>query len=286
MKKTAIYQRKRRQASRWYNKLIKSPAWLGAFGVATAACLGTYVLNVIFGRVHPSTTWGWGYGIAATVLFVGVMAYALRRRLMRFRPGRTFHYLQFHVYGGTLFLLLLFMHTGFQVPHGVLTWWLWFFSLWIVLSGLAGVVLQKWIPTLLASGLDVEVNYDRIPELTEELHERAEDLASETGPEVRRFYRRKLSDTMEAPRFRPLFFFDVSGGRTAPTRQFEHLRRVLPSEQKDDLDELEQIAETKHQIDAHYTLQTPLRWWLYLHLPVGILLIALIGLHIFTVLYY
>lgn len=286
MKKTAVYQRKRRDAPRWYNKLIKSPGWLLAFGVATAACLGVYAVNAVVGRVHPSTTWGWGYGIAATVLFVAVMAYALRRRLMRFRPGRTFHYLQLHLYGGTLFLLLLFMHTGFQVPEGVLTWWLWFFSLWVVLSGVGGVLLQKWIPTLLASGLDVEINYARIPELTDELYERAEDLASDAGAEVRRFYRRNLADTLESPRFRPLYFLDVTGGRARQRRQFDHLRQVLPSEQKESLDDLEEIARTKQQIDAHYTLQTPLRWWLFLHLPVGIVLVALIGLHIFTVLYY
>jgi hypothetical protein len=286
MKKTAVYQRKRKQSSRWYNKLIKSPGWLLAFGVAVVACLGTYGANVILGRVHPNTTWGWGYGIATTVLFLAAMVYALRRRLMRFRPGRTFHYMQLHIYGGTLFLLLMFMHTGFQVPEGVLTWWLWFFSLWVVLSGLGGVLLQKWIPTLLASGLDVEVNYARIPELTEELYERAEDLVAESAPEVRRFYRRKLADALEVPRFRPLYFVDVTGGRATHTRQFDHLRSVLPADQKEDLNELEEIADTKQQIDAHYTLQAPLRWWLHLHLPVGILLIALIGLHIFTVLYY
>lgn len=286
MKKTAVYQRKRKQASRWYNKLIKSPAWLLAFVVAVVACLGTYAANAILGPVNPNTTWGWGYGIAATVLFVGTMAYPLRRRLMRFRPGRTFHYLQFHLYAGTLFLLLMFMHTGFQTPEGVLTWWLWFFSLWIVLSGILGVGLQKWIPTLLASGLDVEINYDRIPELTEELRGRADDLASESAPKIRRFYRRKLADALEAPRFRPLYFLDVTGGRMAYGRQFDHLRSVLPAEQKENLDDLEHILHTKRQIDAHYTLQTPLRWWLYLHLPVGLLLIVLIGLHIFTVLYY
>lgn len=286
MKQTAVYQRKRADAPRWYNKLIKSPGWLLAFCIATSACLGVYALNAFWGEVNPRTTWGWGYGIAAAVLFVAAMAFALRRRLMRFRPGRTFHYLQLHLYGGTLFLLLVFMHTGFEMPEGVLTWWLWFFSLWIVVSGLGGVALQKWIPTLLASGLDVEINYDRIPELTDELRERAEELASKSGSDVRRFYQRKMADTLAAPRFRPLYFLDVSGGRGRATRQFEHLRRVLPAEQKDGLDELEQIAHTKQQIDAHYTLQTPLRWWLFLHLPVGILLVGLIGMHIWTVLYY
>lgn len=286
MKMTAVYQRKRRQAARWYNKLIKSPGWLLAFLIAAAACVGIYVANAFFGRVHPSTTWGWGYGIAATVLFLGTLVYALRRRLMRFRPGRTFHYLQFHVYGGTLFLLLLFMHTGFRVPHGVLTWWLWFLSLWVVLSGLVGVGLQKWIPTLLASGLDVEINYDRIPELSDELRERAETLASESGDDVRRFYRRNLADLLAAPHFRPLYFIDVTGGRARLTRKFRHLRRVVPAGQKEDLDELERIASTKYDVDAHYTLQTPLRWWLFFHLPVGLVLIVLIGLHIFTVLYY
>ena len=52
------------------------------------------------------------------------------------------------------------------------------------------------------------------------------------------------------------------------------------------LDDLQAMYKTKLEIDAHYTLQKALRWWLYLHVPVSIVLIVLLALHIFAVVYY
>jgi hypothetical protein len=39
-------------------------------------------------------------------------------------------------------------------------------------------------------------------------------------------------------------------------------------------------------MDAHYTLQRTLRWWLYGHVPFALVLIAVVAFHIFSVLYY
>ena len=43
---------------------------------------------------------------------------------------------------------------------------------------------------------------------------------------------------------------------------------------------------TKLEIDAHYTLQQALRWWLYAHLPASFVLLVFILLHLYTVLFY
>jgi cytochrome b subunit of formate dehydrogenase len=39
-------------------------------------------------------------------------------------------------------------------------------------------------------------------------------------------------------------------------------------------------------LDAHYTLQKALRWWLYLHVPASLMLVLLVGLHVYAVIYY
>ncbi len=287
VQKRAIHQTKRPDTSRWANKWIQSPLWFMGFGIAVAVCLVLFAFNALFGQIHPSSTWGLGYGIAATVLFVGVFFYGVKRRTMRVRAlGRAWYYLQFHVYGGTLFLLLALMHVGFRVPHGVLTWWLWVLSIWVVASGLLGIVLQKWIPTLLSAGVTTEVNYDRIPELTEEIKERAERLVETSDYAVKDFYRKDVVPVLKAPQFRPIYYLGISGGLQAQSNQFRHMRAMLPSEEHGKLNALEDLVGTKLEIDAHYTLQKALRWWLYLHVPVSVVLAALLAFHIFTVLYY
>ncbi len=286
MKKRAIYQQKRPHAPRWFNRWVQSPRWFLGFWIVVVLCLVTYAANAWFGRVHPSSAWGLSYGTAAALLFVSVFAYAVRRRTMRFRPGRAWHYLQAHVYGGTVFMLLVFMHTGFQAPQGMLTWWLWALSIWVVGTGLLGVVLQKWIPMLLNSGLSIEVHYDRIAELTADIRQRAEALVSSCDYPTRTFYRKMLAPVLVSPQTRLIYYLDITGGIQARTEQFDYLRALLPADEQEKLDTLQTLYKTKLEIDAHYTLQKALRGWLYLHVPVSILLIVLLALHLFAVVYY
>lgn len=283
---TAMHPTKRRGATRWANKWVQSPRWFIGFWIVVAVCLMVYALNAVFGRIHPGTAWGLGYGIAATVLLVAVSLYAARRRLMRVRAlGRSWHYLQVHVYGGTLFLLLVFMHTGFGWPQGVLTWWLWALSIWVVASGLLGIVLQKWIPTLLNTGLGTEVNYARIPELVDEIRTRAEKIVASADHAVQTFYRDEVATALAGPEVDPIYFLGVSGDKHR-AKQFGYLRPMLAEADRVQLDELLDLYQTKREMDAHWTLQKVLRGWLMLHVPVSVVLLALLIAHIFTVIYY
>jgi hypothetical protein len=287
IQKRAIYQKKRAGASRWANKWVQSPAWFLGFAVVVAVCFVVYALNIMFGRVHPGSTWGLGYGIAAAVLFVAVFLYGVKRRTMKVRAlGRAWYYLQFHVYGGALFLVLMLMHVRFEVPHGVLTWWLWALSLWVVGTGLLGIVIQKWIPTLLAGAVRTEVNYDRIPELVADIRERAEKVADGADYAVQEAYRDELAVDLEAPQFKPIYFLGIAGGLRGKASLFNSLRRMHTAEERERVTKLEELYSAKMDIDAHYTLQKALRGWLYLHVPVSVIALGLLGFHIFTVLYY
>jgi hypothetical protein len=262
--------------------------WL-ALG-ALVACAAAYAANIAFAEVRPGSTWGLSYGIAAGLLLAVAGAYGLRRRSMktasRLGAGSASGWLTVHVYGGGLFLLLVLMHSGFALPDGWITWWLWGLSLWTVAGGLLGLALQRWIPRLLTSGLSVEAHYDRIPELTADIAERAAKLAADSPPAIRGVYDRVVAPELDAPRRRPLYFFDITGGIHDKLKEFRYLSTFLSDDDRRSLEELETLYRTKLELDAHYTLQHPLRWWLYAHLPVSILLVGFVLLHLISVFLY
>ncbi len=265
----------------------KTP-WL--FWLALVALALALLVNLLFFELRPGNAWGMAYGIAAALIMLGVFGIVPRRRTMRLssrlRLGRASFWLNFHIYGGTLFLLLMFMHAGMRPPVGALTLWLWILSIWTVVSGWAGFLLQRWIPRVLSSGLSIEVNYDRIPELIQDIRERADRLIETCDEPIRTFYQRELASVMEAPRRRLIYFIDITGGIQNRVGSLDFLRGFLNPSEKKKLAQLERLYKTKLEIDAHYTLQQALRWWLYGHVPFSLIMLVFVGLHIFTVLRY
>ena len=287
MKAAAGRQRKRADGPRWFNKWVQSPRWFYGFWISVAACLSTYGLSLALGQVRPGSGWGLGYGVAAVIVLGGVAFYGVRRRALRLRflGGASYH-LQLHVYGGALFLLLVLMHTTFSTPHGVLTGWLWFLSMWLIVGGFVGVVLQKWIPTLLNTGLTTEVHLSRIPELIAEIRSRAEEITLK-GPEVLRdLYVQRLAPHMSGPQLRWGYYLNVTSMIQGESERFDRVRSLLAERDRARLDELEGLYRAKLEMDAHYTLQRTLRGWLYVHTPVALAVLGLLALHIVVVVYY
>ena len=230
---------------------------------------------------------GMGFGIAAAVALSVVMSYSIRRSLPAVRVlGRTKTWLDIHIYGGLLFMLLVLIHTGFDVPSGPLLAVLWTLSVWVVVSGLAGLALQRSVPKMLDAASSFEVDLKRIPELVVELRSRAEKLAMRAGPGAQAYYARELAPDMETPRAAMSSLLGVSRIQNYRSQEFEILRRTLPAESGPMLDELFQLHGTKLQMDLHFTLQRVLRFWLYFHLPAAMVLIGLVVLHVFFVLYF
>jgi hypothetical protein len=266
-------------------KLRAMNGWQRAFWAATAVCIAAYLVDAAAGEVDASSFWGMTYGTVATAFMVGSSLYAVRRRTVRRSVGSARAWQQFHVYGGTLFMLLTLMHAAFRVPKGAMTTWLMVLSIWVFVSGLLGILIQKWIPRLLLP-LGTEALYERIPELVNEVRENAERLAGGLPAPARDYYRRSLEPQMRVPRNRPAAFISGQAGRRSRAREFELLRGILPPPAGDSVRELEALYITKLELDAHYTLQKALRWWLYSHVPPSLALLALVAYHVFSVFYY
>lgn len=274
---------------------MKADAALGArwrnasLGLGLLMVVGWVLAWALRGSVRPGDAVGTTFGILATSWLVLVAAYALRRRMMRaasrFGLGRARAWLWLHVYGGLLFLLAMVLHAGPSWPAGLLSWALWLLSFWTVLTGLFGLLLQRTVPRLLASGSTLEVHYERIPELVAEIRGRAERLAAGADAPVRGLYTRRLAPVLAVPR-RNLSVFLDAGGWHRHLEPIDRLRELLPAEERRQVEELETLVEAKLDLDAHYTLQQVLRGWLWLHVPPSALLIVLVILHIGSVIYY
>ena len=267
-------------------RAASSSVWWTVFLAGAAAGLAAPLVQRVPGVGGEDHSWTMAYGIAASALLVVALVYTARRRMPRRGPAPSYHWLQAHVYGGALFLLLLAVHSGLAAPAGPLSWGLWAVSVWVVGTGLAGVLLQKWIPPALTSGLSTEVHYDRIPELVAAVRTQAEEVATAGGESVRRFHEASLAPALAGPRTSLVYFFDITGGIQSHLRRFDRQQRLLEGDDRRRLDTLRTLVRAKLEMDAHYTLQGALRWWLYLHVPPVFVLVALVAAHVLAVLYY
>jgi len=264
----------------------KLRAWFVGSSAAAGALVLAYAAAAFLTGVTPTRGAGLVFGILAAVLLGMCMALSLRKRFKHLRLGRTLQWLQFHIYGGGLFLLLVFLHIGFTWPSGFLTWALFLLTLLVSLSGVAGAWLQKWIPHTLAQGLHVEAIYERIPELVGKLRAEAEGIVKGSSQTLLDFYRAELATSLGSPQPSMSFLMDVTGGRQQRMALFIHVASRLSAAEKEKLTDLRQILVEKTALDAQLSLQRLMRAWLYLHVPASTVLLAFVLVHIGAVIYY
>lgn len=262
-----------------------------ALSVGIAAALGAlYVAGDRLWGTGGGETLRLAFGWAAVAMLFAVSALGVRKRALalasRLGAGSSNFWLAVHLYGGSLFLFLVLLHSDFGWPRGWVTQWLWGLSFWTVATGLLGRALQRWIPPLLTSGLSNEVLFERIPELVADLDARAKRLAEAAGTEIRDLFEREIASELAAPARRWRYFVDITGGARERLRPLRYLRAKLSDEEASKLDELESLYRAKLEIDAHFTLQQALRTWLWLHLPTSLLLWVFLALHLWGVLRY
>jgi hypothetical protein len=232
----------------------------------------------------PKRGLGLAFGVFATSLLLFEMAYPLRGALTSRPIGTAQEWLRKHVYWGCLGPLLVFLHAG-GLPHGAMGWWLWGLTTWVTASGLVGVALRRWIPARLAAELEVEADYENIPDLVAGLREEAEAVVLDASEQVEDFYHDRLRERLAAVRpFSLELVLDVQAGRERELSPFRNMVRFVEEAERDKVEELAGIYTRKLELDAHHSNQAFLRGWLLwtLHLPAGGLLLGILAIHVLT----
>lgn len=210
-----------------------------------------------------------GYMLA--LLALSMMLLSFRKQFPALPAGLMSTWLKVHLVIGVVLLPAFWLHIGKAWPNGLFEQILAGVFYLLVFSGIAGRLMQKILPTNLATA-GGEVTRERIPREIIGIRLEVEQLliacTEDTGKRsLALAYGQTLSWYFRKPRF---MLAHVMGSSTA-RHWFNHhaarLSRTLDSAERGYLDQIEALAERKRVLDLHYALQGLLRRWLFLHLP-------------------
>lgn len=261
----------------------KQPRWMRAAGAVALVSLALYAALAWWRPWAPGRPGGLVFGALGAAIFFIDALYPLRRRLLAWPLGNAQRWLQFHLYGGVLACLFVFLHMGWAWPAGLMGWGLLALTLWVTGSGLLGVALQKWLPTVITGNFSVEAIYERIPEMTQRLLGEADELLKDCSEGLEQVYVADIRPLLVTPAPSWSYVFNV---RLRRTRRLGPLRDVAPfigAGERERLDDLTTLVNEKLELDAHYSLQRALKAWVLLHLPPAFLLLGLLVAHIYAV---
>lgn len=226
-----------------------------------------------------------GYALFAVILTLGF--FKVRKRLLVLPLGTVREWMLAHVVLGVLSIPLYFQHTGNLWPGGRYEQVLALAFYVVTLSGIAGYVLQRLLPRRLTD-LEGEFIFERIPNELAGMREQAEELVlkavSELGSDtLGRYY----TESLEWFFWRPRFFLGhvLGSGRSEAwiRGRITALRRYLSEREREYLAQIEAIALRKSRLDAHYALQSVLKYWLFIHVPAAVLVVLLACWHLLVV---
>ena len=226
-----------------------------------------------------------GYALFAVILSLAF--FKVRKRLLVLPLGTVREWMLAHIVLGAVSVPLFFQHTGGLWPGGRYEQVLAIAFYVVTLSGIGGYVLQRLLPRRLAD-LEGEFIYERIPSELASMREEAEELVLQAVKELGsdtlgRYYTESLEWFFWRPRF--LLGHVVGSGRSTSwiRARITALRRYLSDREREYLGQIEEIALRKSRLDAHYALQTVLKFWLFIHVPAAVLVVLLACWHLLVV---
>ncbi len=241
----------------------KNTSWFIATLVMAAVAIGLYAWDA----PHHDGKWGstlcgmtmGGVALAVMLFLVGL---GLKRRVPHWRLGRAQTWLRGHIWLGLLLVVLVALHAEFTIG-GTLTMWLWILLGLITASGVFGVILQQFVPTMLlhsVPGETVAQQLDRqitsLPDLG------ALILKKQSNDEIQRFYREHMQPYLAGSTSR------LGRGAGSETL-FQSLRTITPAETHGDVNKLEDLCRRRRQLLHQKLMMRVLFCWLIVHVPLS-----------------
>jgi Ca2+/Na+ antiporter len=255
----------------------------------------------------------------AFMLFAGLLG--LRKRFPVWRIGRAQSWMRAHLWLGFLAFPLILFHGGFHFGGTLTRVLMWMFT-FVFVSGIAGAVIQHYMPRTHTAELPMETIYEQIDHVRDQLVLEAGKIVDEAcaalGGELSHASERQLAvaasagtnwdttvadglnaDERAGEQLRQFFldealpFLEKSGGRgyalADPMRGsglFQQLRLNLPPNLHGVIDSLETQCEEKRQLDRQKRMHLVLHGWLLVHVPLSYAVLLLGAIHAVVALKY
>lgn len=226
-----------------------------------------------------------GYLLLAIMLALAF--FNMRKRLSMIPMGRASTWLLFHGLAGVLAIAVYWLHTATLWPLGLYEQVIAVLFYLVTLTGILGYIMQRIYPARLThTGL--EVVYERIPAELARLRTRAEEIvvastAETTSDTLARHYFESFSWYFRRPRFTVSYLFGGNRGMHWVRHQRITVGRYLSESERPFLDELTELSYTKTRLDMHYAMQSAMKAWLLLHVPLSAALVLLSLWHMILV---
>jgi len=262
---------------------IRNP-W-GYLGFAALLFLVTWVWTIQIDRSLGISAFASGWILFGILAFLSL--FSARKRLPFLPLASSSRWFHLHAVGGFLALFLFWLHTGGMWSQGLYGQILTALFYITSISGVGGLVIEKIYPRQLTySG--IEIIYERIPGEIAEIREEVESLilkcTEETGSStLAEHYLETLSWYFQRPRF---FMNNIFGSHLSQhwvRQQCMILERFLDKNERKYLDGIYVLAEKKRKIDFHYALQTLLKTWLLVHIPLAAAVMAMVFWHLILI---
>ena len=247
-------------------------------------------------RVSPNgaTLVGLIYGIISFVAILLLMYYGMRKRSYTAKHWSLRAWLSFHVYIGTMTLLLVPLHAGFKFGFDIHTLAYVLLAM-VVVSGIVGAALYLLLPRRFES-FGEELTYSMGQNTDEELRKiirQMRALAVDKSQEFADACQTEIEYGMPKRHVGWGLLWRKSATAATVATQIEAFQDYLqhiPEVEHGAFHSLARLATQKrdleHRMVAQMRLQNLLEAWLYIHLPVSLVMFVVVIIHILVVLYY
>ena len=289
--------------------------WLLGTAIATALLTAAYVAYVAAAPYGPSGgSWpGLGFGILGTTCMVVAGLLSVRKRVRTWRLGSAQRWMRLHIWLGLLAVPCIWFHSGFALGGALTTAIMVLFYI-VIASGLLGVALQQFVPSLMARRVPLETvlgQIDRvldglavdayevvaavagpIPEAAAEQQALEAEAAAAQTVAWKAVARQRPAEAPhpEAAELKAVYLTAVrpylgAAGRGAPP-DLRPLLLAAPEDWRPKLDRLQAICEEARQLGVQRRLHGLLHDWLFVHAPLSVALFVLVAVHIVFALRY
>ena len=247
-------------------------------------------------RVSPNgaTLVGLIYGIISFVAILLLMYYGMRKRSYTAKHWPLRAWLSFHVYIGTMTLLLVPLHAGFKFGFDIHTL-AYVLLVMVVGSGIVGAALYLLLPRRFEP-FGEELTYPMGHGTDEELRKiirQMRALAIDKSQEFADACQTEIEYGIPKRHVGWELLWRKSATAALVATQIEAFQDYLqhiPEVEHEAFQNLARLATQKrdleHRMAAQMRLQNLLEAWLYIHLPVSLVMFIVVIIHILVVFYY
>ncbi len=263
--------------------------WLKLSALLCLVAIAGYFLADVEPRPNGGTWYGYTLGTIGAGLIVWLALLGVRKRAMTEGRWSLKAWTSAHVYLGLSLIVIATLHTGFQLGWNVHTLAYGLMML-VIVSGLYGVAVYALLPQALSNNRR-EMTQGQMLEALAAIDRQLDQAAQPLGREEADL----VIAALEQSPFAPGLLARLSGryrhcrteraltvlagplGPDGPAVAPEHERVVTLLRKRDA--QLEQIR-------RHMRLKALLEVWLYVHIPLTVMLLAALAAHIVSVFYY